>query len=131
MTLSTATAVDDESIDVVDGSKFVVGAHIQVDTETLVVESVDGNSLLVSTDVQNAHAAGITVQILPDTLLWAIRNVQIRFTAIAPRPDAQGGSAPVGQVGRATSHGMNYRTVIFERTIDLFNQRTVALNGTP
>jgi len=135
-TLSAAldpSAADSYTIQVADGTKFVQGALIEIgsgtNAEKFVVEDVSTTSvphtLILSSDPVNAQVMGAPVQVLPDTLLRAIRAVQLNFTAIAPRKDNEAGAAPRGQSGRRTDHLMEYRTFVLRRTVELFNQRVI------
>jgi hypothetical protein len=67
--------------------------------------------------------------VVPDTLLRAIRAIQINFTSISPSKDRSDDGAPAGQIGRATAHGMDYRTLTLQRTVELVNSQTSALRA--
>ena len=129
--LSLDADPDDYQLRVVDGTKIAPGAHIQVGTETFEVLNVSTtsapHSVLLTSNVQITHFAGATVQVLPRTLRQAIRAIQINFTAISPRKDLVAGVGPAGQAGRATEHGMEYRTMILRKMVELVNHQTTAL----
>jgi len=122
-------------LDVAAAGKFIPGVLIQVGAgagaERFVVESINTsstpNTVTVTTDPTLAQANGAAVQVVADTLLRAIRAVQINFTAISPRKDSAGGAAPVGQAGRRTAHGMDYRSMTLRKTVELPNQTMAGL----
>lgn len=137
-----ASAIDPSAADayitaVANATGIAPGSHIRIGTgggaETFVVESASTasspDSLVLLTDPQNSHAAGDAVEILPGTLLRAIVAVQVVFTVISPRATLQDGAATLGQGGRATSHDMDYRTFILQKTIALPNQGSSATVG--
>lgn len=137
-TLSAAvdpTSDDAYVLRVGDATRIAPGAHLRVGSgagaETFVVEEVSTatspDTVVLETDPQLAHPAGSTVAVLPGTLLQAVTAVQITFTAISPRKDLEGGAATLAQSGRRTSHGMDYRTFLLQKTVGLPNLKTVPL----
>ena len=73
---------------VADPTKLDRGVHVRIGTgsnaESAVIETVStsDNTVVLSESLTYAHGAGVTVKILPSTLLAAIRAVRINFTAI-------------------------------------------------
>ncbi len=141
VTISTAIDPTDEYsyvVDVADASKLVPGAVMKLGTginaEYIVVERVftdrTPNQVILSANPDKFHSVGATMAIVEDSLLRAIRGVQINFTSISPRKDNNSSHAPAGQIGRTTSHGMDYRTLTLQRTVELVNMETVALRAT-
>jgi len=123
-------------LEVADASKLIPGAHIRIgtgsDAESVVVESVSttDNTVVLTASIQRAHASGQTVQMLPSTMLAGIRAVHVNFTSMSPTKDFVPGTAPTGQTGHATQHGLAYRTFNLERTVELVNQTTTPLYST-
>ena len=109
-----------------DGTKFASGAHIGLGSETFVVEMSTAGSVVLSSDPVDSHSSGDTLQVLPGTLLRAIRAIQVNFTAISPIRDSADGKAPIGTSARKTRHKMDYRTMTLQRTVELANLDTAA-----
>lgn len=140
-TLSSAydPATSGSVLKVANAGNFGMGEHVQIGSggsaEKAVIGSADTaaspDEITLTTGLSSSHAAGETVVILPQTLLRAVRSVQVNFDAIAPKKDydiAAGGAA-VGRSGRAGTKGLEYRVRGFERKVDLMNLTTGALQG--
>ena len=102
---------------------------VQTDEEAYVISSVDTtvtpHQIQLVSGPKNDHASGQTVVILPQTLLRAIRTVQIDFDAITPKKDydAATAGAAVGRAGHAGTRGLEYRVRPFERSVDVDSPR--------
>jgi len=131
---TVAVAIDPTSayalqVEVADASALAPGVHVQIGSggsaERFYIEQVavlTGNDLLIlSSDPQNVHASGTTVEVLPSTLRSAIRAVEITYTAIGGERDSDAGGLVAGRAGRQGSRGLDYRVVPFERTIEIVN----------
>ena len=112
---------------VANAAKFSSGMYIQIDSgadkEYAVIDNAiaSNNTVTVSADLHKAHAVGVTVQIMPQTLLRCIRAVKIQFDAIAPVADSIAGVQAAGRAGRAGTRGMDYKVIPYDRTVQLVN----------
>lgn len=137
-TLSTAvdpSAADAYILEVADASKFGPGDHIRLGSgstaEKFVIESVNTSTtphkIALMSDPVLSHAAGEPVEILPSTLLRAIRTVAISYDAIAPQKTVEGGREAAGQAGRAGAKGLDYQMTPFRRSVEVVNLQSQAL----
>ncbi|MEM7245315.1 MAG: prepilin-type N-terminal cleavage/methylation domain-containing protein [Acidobacteriota bacterium] len=110
---------------------FGQGMRIEVDngseTERFYVDQIDTlrSALLLSSAVTIDHGIGSTVTVLPQTLLAAVRSVELHFDAITPRPEDTGGNI-AGRAGRQGTFGLEYRVRFLKRIIQLINVPTAA-----
>lgn len=118
---------------VTDGTQISNGSVVKLGTGsdaehaivTNVITSTTPHQVFFSTGPSNAHAISTTMEIVPLSLLRAIRAVNVNFVAMTPKKDSETDRTPAGQAGRATSHGMKYRTLLMERSIELTNIETM------
>ena len=134
-----ASAVDPSSetayeLEVDDATQIFPGSQVQLGTGgsaeffsvDQVVTTSSPHKVRLSGDPQNAHVVGVTVQMLPATLLRAIRTVELTFTSITDKKDSAGGSAAVGRSGRKGTGGLDYRVTVFRRRVEVINATTSA-----
>jgi type II secretory pathway pseudopilin PulG len=117
---------------VASSAVFGTGMYIQIDTgantEYAVVESaLSGNVLSLNADLHKSHAVGATVQIMPETLLRAVRAVKIQFDSISAKPDTNNGAQVAGRTGRAGTKGLDYQVRQYDKTVELTNLTTEPL----
>jgi type II secretory pathway pseudopilin PulG len=114
-------------------AKMSPGMYVQIDTgsntEYAVVENVVSASKTVAlnADLHKSHAVGTTVQIMPQTLLRAVRAVKIQYDSIAATADTANGAQAAGRAGRAGTKGMDYQVRQFDKTVELTNLTTEPL----
>jgi len=131
-TLSSALSLSSTPylLRVADATKFGSGMYVQVDTgadtEYAVVESVSTSpgTITLQADLHNAHPTGATVQLLPTTLLRAVRAVRVQYDSIAPVADLNNGAQVAGRAGRAGTKGLDYQVRAYDKTIELVNMAT-------
>lgn len=134
MALNSSSA-DSYIVKVAEAAKFGVGQFVVIGTgrsaETLVIEAVDdrANAVYLATDPVYDHPSGSRIEILPQTLLGAIRTVQINYDAIMPKKDVSGGAAVAGRMGHRGTRGLDYRVVSLEKSVELMNLQTDPLVG--
>lgn len=117
-----------------DARNFIPGAWIQLGSEAAaerrVIAKVDSASIPqrieLGAPVGRTHDIAEPVEALPETLLRAIRAVQVHFDAITPRADydATLDQAVPGRAGRIGTRGLGYRVQPYERRLGLDNLRT-------
>jgi len=127
------TSASPDVLGVVDTTGFVPGFYVRVGAgttaESFVIESVNAvaREITLSVEPNQAHGTGEAVTVLPQTLLRAIRTVQLSFSAIARHIDQRDGAAVAGRLGRRGTRGLDYRVESFGRAIELVNLQTTAL----
>jgi type II secretory pathway pseudopilin PulG len=118
---------------VADASGFAAGHHVRVGTgetgETFVLESADSgtNELRLASSPLRPHAAADPVSVLPQTLLRAIRTVQIQYASMAKRADTRAGEAAAGRMGRRGARGLDHRVETLVRSVELVNLETAPI----
>ncbi len=129
------SSADASLLRVADASRFGAGQYVSVGqgetAESFVLEATDAatHELTLSGDLSRPHAASEPVTILPQTLLRAIRTVQLNFDAVTPVPDSRNGVIAAGRMGRRGTRGLDERVQSFRRSIELVNLQTDALLG--
>lgn len=107
-----------ESLRVDNADGILPGAFVELrgagGTERIEIAAVDRaavpNVISLRQGTSFALSPGDDVEVVPDSLLRAIRTVQLRFGAITPRSDRRGGT-----------RGLEYRVLAFERRFSLPN----------
>ena len=136
-TLATATdptSVTSYEIEIADGTKLGEGFLVQISSGATaerfyverIVTSATPDQVILTSGVALVHPIGTTVQVIPDTLLRAIRTVGVTYTAIADVKDTVNGAQAAGRAGRQGNHGLDYRITPYRRTVEVINAPTLA-----
>lgn len=141
-TISTAfdPSTSGSTLKVASAANFGIGEHVRIGSggsaETFLVGSTDTTTtphkIILTSSPTKTHGVGESVTILPQTLLRAVRTVQVAFDAITPKKDYDNAtaSAAVGREGHVGTRGLEYRVRPFERKLELINLQTGAVKVT-
>jgi len=120
--------------DVADGTKLGPGYHVRIGSgasaRTYVIDDVTTSTtpdrVLLSSDPLDAHPIGSPIEVLPTTLLRAIRAVGVTYTTISAQRASVAGKATAGRAGRSGDHGLDYKLAAYHRKIEVLNAGTAA-----
>jgi hypothetical protein len=132
--LAAGAAAGARTLVVLDAHGFVPGAQLELGggeaAERATVVEADPEALpatiVLAAPLGRAYDAGTPLEVLPETMLRAIRSVHLRFGAITPERDydASADSAARGRAGRVGTRGLDYRVLSLERRLPLANLKT-------